>query len=419
MIAAESATHMMAEAPYKPLGGAEQLWRCRDGEILYEGPAGTGKTRASLEKLFLFACNYPGTRCLILRKVRASMNETVLVTWEQKVLPYGSPILAGPSRAQREFYDFPNGTRIVLGGMDHASKVLSSEYDFVLWNQAEEGTEDDWESVLTRLRWGTSPYRQMVAEVNPSYPAHWLNQRAQRGQMTRILSRHSDNPTVMPEYLARLDKLSGHRRARLFLGQWAAAEGLVYDRWDEAVFVRERPGVKWERAILSIDEGYANPCAIGFWLVDGDGYPHLADEWYKSGELEATVVAQAVRFSEFAQRKLKLSLEAVIVDPSAAKLIAALGAKGLPVTRADNDVLPGIASVQARLTTDDRGRPTFTVSPRCTAFRQEIASYIWQTNRDGTKRDAPVKVNDHSQDQARYFHRYLDKTSQGLEAFAL
>lgn len=404
---------------YRARGGAAKLFRCRDSEVLLEGPAGTGKTRALLEYCQYLADNFPGTRILFIRKTRASMTESVLQIFESKVLLPGSVLNAAAARGQRQAYHYPNGSEIVCGGLDNVDRIMSAEYDVIALFEGTEATENDWEKLLTRLRNNVLPWQQGIVDCNPSFPAHWLNTRATRGQMTRILSRHHDNPSLTDAYLARLSRLTGHRRARLFLGQWAAAEGLIYDRWDEAVFVRERPGTKWERAVIAIDEGYANPCAVGFWLIDGDGYPHLADEWYRSGELEANVVRQAIRYSEFARRKFVLSVEAVIVDPSAAKLIAALGAAGLPVVRADNDVLPGIASVQERLTVDERGRPRLTISPRASGLLQEIPSYIWQTNRDGTKRDAPVKVNDHSCDQMRYMSRYLDSTSGGLDAFTV
>ena len=35
--------------PYGPRGAAAELFGCRDPEVLIEGPAGTGKTRAVLE----------------------------------------------------------------------------------------------------------------------------------------------------------------------------------------------------------------------------------------------------------------------------------------------------------------------------------------------------------------------------------
>lgn len=403
---------------YRAKGGAAKLFRCRASEVLMEGPAGTGKTRAVLEYCQWLADTYPGARILFVRKTRASMTESVLQIFESKVLVPGSVLNANAGRAQRQAYHYPNTSEIVCGGLDNVDRIMSTEYDVIALFEGTESTENDAEKLGTRLRNGKVPWQQLVVECNPSYPAHWLNKRAESGRMTRILSRHTDNPVLTKDYLDRLSRLTGHRRARLFLGLWAAAEGLVYEQWDAAKFLRDRKA-KWERAVISIDEGYANPASIGLWLIDNDGYPHREMECYRTGRLESQTVAEVGRFREWAKRKHGVDLEAVIVDPSAAKLIAALEAEGFPVHGADNDVLPGIASVQERLTVDERGRPRMTVSPKCAAFKAEIESYQWAENRDGSRQDKPMKVNDHAMDETRYMSRYLDRTSGRLEVTVL
>ena len=50
---------------YTPYGGAAAMWKCKDAEILYPGPAGTGKTRAVLEKANLVAMKYEKARILV------------------------------------------------------------------------------------------------------------------------------------------------------------------------------------------------------------------------------------------------------------------------------------------------------------------------------------------------------------------
>jgi phage terminase large subunit len=405
-----------AERIYCPYGGAREMWRSQQRWLLFDGPAGTGKTRAVIEKSYALCCEFPKLRVLWVRKTRASMTETVLEIFENKVQPDSSRVvLAGVARHVRSHYQFRNGSRIVLGGLDNVERIMSSEYDIIIAFEATEISAEDFEKLDTRLRNGKGPYHQIVCECNPSYPAHWLKLYADAQKFTRVLSRHADNPACTPEYIAALSRLSGHRRARLFMGQWAAAEGMVYDRWDEAVYVRDRVGVKWRRVVVSVDEGYANPCSVGLWLIDGDGYPHRADEWVQTGKLEAEVVNQVARYSLWAKKKLKLKLEAVIVDPSAAKLIGALGAAHLPVVGANNDVLDGIKTMQDKLVLDGQGRPCATVAPRCKDFRREIGGYTWLQNKDGTKRDEPRKVDDHTMDESRYFFRYLEASAGSLE----
>ena len=61
--------------------------------------------------------------------------------------------------------------------------------------------------------------------------------------MTRLLSRHTDNPTLYDArrgewtpkgttYLGTLKRLTGARALRLLEGRWAAAEGIVYPEYE-------------------------------------------------------------------------------------------------------------------------------------------------------------------------------------------
>src|SRR3990167_5067145 len=61
--------------PYQPFGACLDLFYTRADEVLISGPAGTGKSRACLEKLHLCASKYPGMRGLMIRKTRESLTQ--------------------------------------------------------------------------------------------------------------------------------------------------------------------------------------------------------------------------------------------------------------------------------------------------------------------------------------------------------
>lgn len=52
----------------------------REEELLISGPAGTGKSRACLEKILMVCLMTPNTRALLLRKTLRSLGSTALVT---------------------------------------------------------------------------------------------------------------------------------------------------------------------------------------------------------------------------------------------------------------------------------------------------------------------------------------------------
>lgn len=107
------------------------MWRSRRPEIMLSGPGDTGKSRAWLEKLHYCADKYPKARLLIVRKTRASITQSAMVTYEQKVLPDGwlGSLIRWNTTDQQ--YEYPNGSIIAVAGMDNAAKVLSSEWDII------------------------------------------------------------------------------------------------------------------------------------------------------------------------------------------------------------------------------------------------------------------------------------------------
>ena len=213
-----------AQQGFQPYGGGLKLWKCKSPEVVISGPAETGKTRTALEKFDTLMWKYPRSQAIIIRKTFKSLKTSVLLTFEHKVLgawnnegttlirdDAGRVILTLKGAFDQrktpvvkvggehvEGYIYPNGSRIYLGGMDTPEKVLSSEWDVVYVNQAEELTLNDWEIISTRTtgRAGNMPYAQMLADCNPSFPTHWIRARAATGRLKFIESRHEDNPTL-------------------------------------------------------------------------------------------------------------------------------------------------------------------------------------------------------------------------------
>ena len=72
---------------YNPRGACSDIFKHREPELVIAGPAGTGKSRAILEKLHLMALKYPQARILMLRKTRRRLTESGMVTYWQKIGP--------------------------------------------------------------------------------------------------------------------------------------------------------------------------------------------------------------------------------------------------------------------------------------------------------------------------------------------
>lgn len=412
---------------YKAHGAAARLWVDRSPELILSGPAGTGKSRACLEKIHACCLRWPGCRWLILRKTRESLTESALVTFEEKVLPDGSPIAAGPQRRMRQAYHYPNGSEIVVGGLDKPSKVMSTEYDGAYIQEAIEVFENDWESVTTRLRNGVMPFQQLIADTNPDSPTHWLKRREATGRLKFLESRHEDNPTLCRgglwteagvRYIAILDALTGVRKDRLRHGRWVQAEGVVYDGWDRNVHMVDPFPIPddWRR-IRSVDFGFSNPFVCQWWAVDYDGRMYLYREVYRT---RRTVKVHAKRIHELSGGE---AYEFTTADHDAEDR-ATLHENGITTRAARKFTQPGRDAVMERLRVLDDGKARLYVfrdaladrdealaearKPACTADEFEV--YVWPKGQDGKAiKEEPVKDNDHGMDAMRYAVMAVDR----------
>ena len=246
LVLAEPSADLVAD--YEPHGTVREAINCRDPEVMLSGPADTGKTLAWLNKLDVCARRYPAASIVIARKQLTDTYSTVLQTFTKKVIhreiEAGIINVYGGEKAQ--WFDYPNGSRIWVAGLDKSSKILSAEHDMILVVQAEEVPLPDWEVLTTRVtgRAGNMPYSQLLGDCNPGPPTHWIRSRARSGQLTLFESTHRDNPEIYDpatgelteggrQRLQRLRSLTGSRHQRLFLGLWAAPEGAIYDVFEE------------------------------------------------------------------------------------------------------------------------------------------------------------------------------------------
>jgi PBSX family phage terminase large subunit len=408
---------------------AWQLWWCTAPEVVVSGPAGTGKSRGCLEKLHYLAERYAAMRGLIVRKTRASLTESALVTFEDKVVPVQHPILDGPGRAHRQAYHYPNGSILVLGGLDRASRIMSTAYDLVFVQEAIELEENDWEALTTRLRHGVLPYQQIIADTNPDTPTHWLRRRCEGGPTFLLESRHEDNPelwdgtgkrwTVRGEqYMAKLDALTGPRKDRLRFGRWVQAEGVVYDGWDRRLHLVDRFAIPadWPR-FWSVDFGYTNPFVCQWWAQDHDGRLYRYREIYRSQRLVEDHAKLMLALSKDEPRPTR-----IVCDHDAEDRATLEKHLGMTTRAAKKDKSPGIQAVASRLKKAGDGLPRLFLlrdalverdpvlveqkRPACT--EEEFDGYIWDLANNRKKGEEPVDKDNHGMDALRYLVAYFD-----------
>jgi len=421
---------------YEPFGSCIDFLYCKDDEVLICGPAGTGKSRSALEKLHLCAMKYPNSRYLIVRKTRASLTQSALVTYEKQVVPDDG---SSRFRTAEQEYRYRNGSVIAIGGMDKSSKVLSSDYDIIYAQEATELSEEDLEVLTTRARNGVVPYNQVIMDCNPGPPRHWLRQRCSDRVTTYIQSVHEDNPTLFDHvkndwtergkaYINKLSNLTGVRKKRLYFGEWAAAEGMIYEEeWNPEIHQVNRFKIPydWPRYWI-VDFGFTDPFVWQAWAHDEEH-----DAYYRFAELYYTgllVEDAAGIINKWKRMEGERFPEALICDWDAegrATLERHIGIDTEPATKA---ILDGIEKVKVRLRLNDEGKsqlyflrdslidfdPELADAglPRCT--EEEFESYEWSDNK---KKDTPIDKYNHGMDCTRYLCAYAgDDMSWGSGA---
>jgi len=397
-----------------------------DRELILSGPAGTGKSLANLTYINAAMWRHPRLRVLCVRKVRADLAESILVTYERDVLGYDNPIAAGQKRQSRDVYTYPNGSVMVIGGMDRPGRFLSSEWDIIYAPECQQLTLDEWEMLVQRkARDGKYPYPQIRGDVNPDRPDHWIIQRSNDGALTLLSTTHQDNPKYWSleaddwtplgrEYvLGTLSSLTGVRRERYLLGKWVSAEGAIYPDFDPTLHVIDRFEIPadWARYRV-IDFGFTNPFVCQWFAVDGDGRLYMYREIYKTQTL---VEDHARLINDLSADERYVTT----IRDHDAEDGATLERYGIDTTPADKDVSTGIQSVAARLRDAGDGKPrvffmrdalvevdsTLADRKRPTRTVEEFGGYVWN---DRVKREEPLKQDDHGMDALRYLCKELD-----------
>jgi len=230
---------------------------------------------------------------------------------------------------------------------------------------------------------------------NPAGPEHWLKKEwLDKKQEKKLLHLHftmADNPALPGTVRERYERLyTGLFYRRFVLGEWCAAEGLIYDFRQEMHICHDPPTTG--RYYISVDYGTQNPFSAGLWCVSG-GKAYRLREFYWDGRQKGAKTDEEY-YEELQHLAGSLPVEQIIVDPSASSFITVIRRHGeFRVRKARNEVLAGIRLV-AELLREGR----LLVSPGCKDAIREFSLYCWE---DG--RDTPVKEHDHAMDDIRYF----------------
>lgn len=419
----------------------------------------TGKTFAALFKIHLLLTLFPGAKAIVARKYNTALAGSALATYREMIDPSEGIVYFGGNKIKPAGFEYPNGSVLIVAGLDKREKIKSWEFDLAYINEATECDEEDIEYVRSRLRHGKIGYHQLIMDCNPDAPEHWLNQRMESGKTMRLLSRHEDNPRYFDaktgewtpegrEYIFQtLAGLTGVLLDRMRWGIWAAAHGTVYQGvWDRARNVIERFAIprEWPR-YLCIDFGYSNPFVCKWYAVDPDGRLICYREIYMTQRLvedhteDIKIASGWFHLLDVKHPKYQ-KLPTQWADPLPREVICDHDAEdratfekhtGLVTTPAHKSVSDGIQAVAVRLRKAGDGKPRLLYFRDCLVQRderlakrklptcsvEEFNVYVWAKQASTEEKEAPEKRHDHGMDTDRYMVARLDLMPGGVSYF--
>lgn len=388
--------------------------------LLSDGGRGSGKTNALARKVVERA-SHPGAREGLFRQKLIDLRSTTLKTLFDGD-GYNPPVLYPGTYDHNQALKtikIRGGGEIVYNGMDQGdarrqmgstgrgSSLNLSGAAFDEWVEMTEANVLQI-SASVRVKVDGLPL-QRYGVCNPGPPSHWIAKRFGLAPGESIKPRHErimapawSNHFLPAETLEELRSYEGVAYERYYLGKWVGSDGLVYDRWDRQVHVRETDGEP-KSVLIGVDEGYTDPFVALEIHLDSDGRAHIAREIYQSKMTQDEKIEAVKSISGDAT---------VVVDSAAPDLIESMrraGIRATPANKGQGSINHGIGLVQTRLADAGDGRPRLTVDPSCVNTIREFETYEWSGNRDGGLDDKPIDKNNHAMDALRYAIASLQK----------
>lgn len=427
---------------FRPFPWQLKPWASTAPVMLVYGGSGPGKSAVIAEKMNALLKRYPRSTGVMMRKLRESLKNSAVLYFESNVVN-GDPTVRHHKNNRR--FEYSNGSILAYGGMKdtgqrEAMRSIGVEggVDFAWFEEANAFTWEDYEEFSTRMR-GRAVFKatgvdftQIILTTNPDAPSHWIYQKLMLEKMAEVhYAKPEDNPLATEAYLNRLRNLTGVRRRRFYEGKWEAAEGIIFEEFDQHFHIIPRFEIPndWRR-IRVVDFGYVHPFCCQWWAIDPDGTMYRYREIYKTRTLVSDH-AKRIKHLSGAER-----IDATICDHDAEGR-AQLEAAGIPTQPAYKAVKRGIEAVQNRLKPvfGRDGKPI----PRSARMfflegsldevdkdlrahglpfetTQEFGTYVRKRKADGTYEEDPVKLYDEGMDCARYATCYVDGISESGDA---
>lgn len=367
--------------------------------VLYGG-GGSGKSHFVAQKMIIKAFKYPNRKILVVRKVQATIRESIYALFIEQLSAMGILKLCKHTTSHMKI-ELPNGSQFIFTGLDDPEKIksITGIDDIIIEEVTELASADELAQLNTRLR-SKAENQQIHVMFNPVSKNNWVyNYWFQQNQpdTTILHTTYKDNKFLPQSYI---DSLLAYEHSNpLFykvyaLGEFGSLGKRVFTQWKAEDFdvhelVKNNNHLK---TCIGLDWGFTNdPTVIMFSLVDIEKKKlYICEETYQKG-LTNDRIAEIIKQKGY-QKQI------IIADSAEPKSIEEVRKHGIPkikgVKKGAGSINHGIQFMQ---------QFEIIIHSSCTKTIQEFEDYSYAKNKaTGEYINDKFTGADHCIDAIRY-----------------
>ena len=378
------------------------------------GSAGSGKSYTIAQRIII-RCTKEPIRVLVCRRYATTLRNScfalfkeILTKWQ--LLPYVKIKETDMS------ITFPNGSQIIMVGLDTEEKLLSLTNISTVWvEEAYEVEKSKVEQLNLRMR-GTAANQQLILSWNPISKHSWLYEFTVKNPPENSVFIHStykDNPFLNPEYVQALDEMEirNPEKYRVYgLGKWGVdSSGLVIKNWKTEAFDAMELAAAGLEHRAGMDLGWIDKSAIIDTLYDKANHTiYVFNEFYKSG-CQPSELAAAIKDMNLAKSKIKVDA----AEPRTIQFFRNEGINAEGAAKGKDSVKAGLMFLQDNL---------IIVHPKCQNFITELENFSYiKSKQTGEWTEDTTHEWSHAIDACRYAYSdiYTNKQLKTLSKTSL
>lgn len=378
------------------------------------GSAGSGKSYTIAQRIII-RCTKEPIRVLVCRRYATTLRNScfalfkeILTKWQ--LLPYVKVKETDMS------ITFPNGSQIIMVGLDTEEKLLSLTNISTVWvEEAYEVEKSKVEQLNLRMR-GTAANQQLILSWNPISKHSWLYEFTVNNPPENSVFIHStykDNPFLNPEYVQALDEMEirNPEKYRVYgRGEWGVdSSGLVIKNWKSETFDAMELAAAGLEHRAGMDLGFIDKTAIIDTLYDKANHTiYVFNEFYKSG-CQPSELAAAIKDMNLAKSKIKVDA----AEPRTIQFFRNEGINAEGAAKGKDSVKAGLMFLQDNL---------IIVHPKCQNFITELENFSYiKSKQTGEWTEDTTHEWSHAIDACRYAYSdiYTNKQLKTLSKTSL